>query len=149
MLKLIFQKIIMNYLLLLFCRFILAFGFASGLVCTFILINELLPPEEAKAAMAYSVISFTVGIGLFITIGSLLTQYASWVDCFWVLLLHAIILFWCTWCFKENEQPKIPINLRTIFSRYVKAFSSGRLVICALMAGVVSVYSYGYFTTAS
>ncbi|HLB56222.1 MAG TPA: MFS transporter [Coxiellaceae bacterium] len=140
---------LMNYSLLLFGRLISALGSASGLVCTFILINELLPPEEAKAAMAYSVISFTVGIGLFITIGSLLTQYASWVDCFWVLLLQAIILFWCTWCFKENEQPKIPINLRTIFSRYVKAFSSGRLVIFALMAGVVSVYSYGYSTTAS
>lgn len=139
----------MDYSLLLFGRLISALGSACGLVCTFILINELLPPEEAKAAMAYSVISFTIGIGLFITIGSLLTQYASWVDCFWVLLLQAIILFWCTWYFAESEQPKIPINIHTIFSRYVKAFSNTRLIIFSLMAGVVSVYSYGYSSTAS
>ncbi|EKD91689.1 MAG: hypothetical protein ACD_29C00443G0001, partial [uncultured bacterium] len=138
-----------NYDLLLAGRLISALGSASGLVCTFILINELLPPEEAKSAMAYSIISFTVGIGLFITIGSLLTQYASWVDCFWVLLLQSVILLWCTRYFTRTSQPKIPIHLRTIFSRYFKAFSNTRLVVFSLMAGVVSVYSYGYSETAS
>lgn len=138
-----------NYDLLLIGRLITALGSAGGLVCTFILINELLPPEMAKAAMAYSVISFTIGIGLFITIGSLLTQYANWVDCFWVLLLQGIILFFCTYFFTQRPQPKIAFHFQSTFSRYIKAFSNARLVIFSLMAGVVSVYSYGYSATAT
>ncbi len=143
------STIFFNYPLLLVGRLVSALGPASGLVCTFILINVLLPPDEAKTAMAYSVISFTVGIGLFITIGSLLTQYASWVDCFWVLLLQGIILLFCTRYFRSVPQPTIAINPRTIFSHYRKAFSNARLVIFSCMAGIVSVYSYGYSVTAT
>lgn len=138
----------LNYDLLLIGRFITALGSAAGLVCTFILINELLSPENAKTAMAYSVISFTVGISLFIVIGSLLTQYANWVDCFWVLLIQGIILFLCTYCFKQTPQEKIVFHFKSAFFRYIKAVSNLRLIAFSLMAGVVSVYSYGYSSTA-
>jgi len=131
-----------NYALLLVGRLVTALGAASGLVCTFILINELLPASLVKSVMAYAVLSFTFGVGLSVTIGSLLTEYASWHDCFWVLLLHGIIMLFFTWAFTENSKQKIAIHPRVIFANYKKAFSHPRLIIFSLMAGIVSVYSY-------
>lgn len=140
--------IIPNYALLLIGRLVTALGAASGLVCTFILINELLPQEQVKSVMAYAVLSFTIGIGLSVTIGSLLTEYTSWHDCFWVLLLHGMIMLFLTWAFTETVREKIAIHPRVIFANYKKAFSHPRLIIFSLMAGIVSVYSYCYSASA-
>jgi len=52
------------FTLLLIGRLITALGAASGLTCTFMLINELLSKEKAKHAMSLAVVSFTSGIGL-------------------------------------------------------------------------------------
>ena len=110
-----------NYAVLLLGRLVTALGSASGLVCTFILLNELLPPEKVKPTMAYAILSFTFGIGISVTAGSLLTEYANWMDCFWVLLVYGVIMLWCTWSFTETHKEKTPIRPRTILSGYISA----------------------------
>src|SRR3990167_3932390 len=131
-----------DYSLLLFGRLVTALGSASGLVCTFILLNELLPPEQVKSTMGYAILSFTFGIGISVTIGSLLTEYANWADCFLLLLAYGVLMLCCTWAFTETHKQKIPIRPSTIFSGYLKAFSNPPLVIFSLMAGIVFVFSF-------
>src|SRR3990167_4327360 len=74
-------------------RLITALGAASGLSCTLILINELLPTDRAKQALSLSIVSFTIGVGLSIMFGSLLTQYGLWQDCFILLFVHGLIMY--------------------------------------------------------
>lgn len=138
-----------NFTLLLIGRLVTALGAASGLVCTFILINELLPVEQAKFVMAYAVLSFTIGVGLFITIGSLLTQYAQWYDCFWILLLHGLILLCCTYCFQEPQKKRMRLQFHSVFTGYIDAFSNPTLLIFAALCGFVSIFSYCYSAVAS
>ncbi|MCX7126110.1 MAG: MFS transporter [Gammaproteobacteria bacterium] len=137
-----------SYSFLLFGRLITALGAASGLACTFMLINELLPPDRVKETMAYSILSFTLGIGLSVVLGSLITQYATWSDCFWVLLIHGIAMLYFIRVFPETLKQKIAIHPRMVVSQYLKAFRHPRLVIFSLMGGIVSVFSYGYSATA-
>lgn len=71
-----FSALTLNaYWLLIVGRLITALGAASGLACTFMLINEWLPEVQRKAAMAYSVLSFAFGVGFAVMIGGLITQY--------------------------------------------------------------------------
>ncbi|MBA2648915.1 MAG: hypothetical protein H0U75_04800 [Legionella sp.] len=65
-----------------------ALGAASGLTCTFILINEGLPEAQGKIAIAYSIVAFAVGGGLAVMFGGLITEYLNWQGCFcscWVM----------------------------------------------------------------
>ena len=57
-----------SYSLLIGGRLVTALGAASGLACTFMLINEWLPLEQRKTAMAYTIFSLTLGIGLAVII---------------------------------------------------------------------------------
>ena len=51
---------------------------------TQIILNE----EQAKSAIAFTIVSFTVGIGFAVTLGGVVTQYISWQACFYCLLIH-------------------------------------------------------------
>jgi DHA1 family bicyclomycin/chloramphenicol resistance-like MFS transporter len=136
-----------NYDLLLLGRLVTALGAASGLVCTFILIQELFPPSQAKHTMGYAILSFTFGIGISVTLGSLLTEYANWTDCFWILLAYGVLMLCCTRLFTETIKEKISIHPRIILKAYTNAFRNKSLVIFSLLVGIVSVYAYGYSAT--
>lgn len=129
-------------------RLISALGAASGLACTFMLLNELLLPDKAKHAMSFTVVAFTLGIGLSVLIGSLVTEYLRWQDCFWVLLFHGIIMFMLTWQFPETLKIKTPIRPTTIARNYLSAFQSSRLIIFSFIAASASVFSYGFSVAA-
>ena len=81
-----------HYLLLLLGRLITGLGSAAGLTCTFMLINEWLPEDQRKTAMAYSILSFALGIGFAVLIGGVITQYLQWQGCFIFLLLQGLLM---------------------------------------------------------
>ncbi len=133
---------------LLLARFLTSIGAAAGLCCTFTLIHELLPENEAKKALSYSVLSFTLGIGLSIFIGGIITEYLHWGNIFFVLLAHGILLFISTWQFPETIQKKTPIHPRIIIEGYFDVLRSKKLIIYSGIFGVTSVFSYCYSTAA-
>lgn len=137
-----------SFSLLLIGRLITALGAASGLTCTFMLINELLPKERAKHAMSLAVISFTSGIGLAVLLGGVITQYLQWQDCFIVLLIHGMVMFALTYQFKETLVEKKAIHPKTILKNYYSAFSHANLIVFALVVGFVSFFAYGYSASA-
>lgn len=144
----IFAAKIQLFSLLLIGRLITALGAASGLTCTFMLINELLPKDRAKHAMSLAVISFTSGIGLAVLLGGIITQYLQWQDCFIVLLIHGMVMFALTYQFNETLTESRPIHPLTIAKHYYAAFSHGNLIVFALVVGFVSFFSYGYSAAA-
>ncbi len=137
-----------SYSLLLSGRLVTALGAASGLSCTFILINELLPKDRAKHAMSLSIISFTAGIGLSILIGGLITEYLKWQDCFLLLLIHGIVMYLATYSFPETLQSPKAIHPAVILKNYRLAFSHQKLIVFSLVVGFVSLFSYGYSASA-
>lgn len=137
-----------NYSLLLIGRLVTALGAAAGLSCTFILLNELLDKEQAKHAMSFAIVSFTVGIGLAVTLGGLITQYLHWQNCFWILLVYGLIMFFLTWQFPETLKEPIKLDLLAILSRYRTALKSNKLIIFSLTVGLASAVAYCYSAAA-
>ncbi len=131
-----------SYGLLIGGRLITALGAASGLACTFMLINEWLPETQRKTAMAYSVLSFALGIGVAVVMGGVITEYLHWQGCFWVLLIHGLIMLWGTCVFSETLIHPKSINVLTIIHDYYTALSSAKLVIFSLVVGCCSAISY-------
>jgi len=130
------------YYLFMFGRFITALGAASGLACTFMLINEWLPGALRKTAMSYSVLSFAFGVGIAVILGGIITEYWYWQGCFWVLLLHGLIMLCGTCVFSETLVTPQAINPLTIIRNYTAALSSLTLVIFSLVVGCCSAISY-------
>ena len=137
-----------SYPLLLTGRLLTALGTASGLSCTFILINESLSPDKAKHAMSFAMVSFTLGIGLSVTIGGLVTQYLSWKDCFWVQLIHGAGMLYLTRYLTETLKEKVKINVKSIFSNLGRNITHKKLLVFSLAAGLVSAVAYGYAASA-
>ncbi|WP_058475660.1 MFS transporter [Legionella steigerwaltii] len=131
-----------NYWLLISGRLITALGAASGLACTFMLINEWLPESQRKTAMAYSVLSFALGIGIAVVIGGLITEYFHWQGCFWILLVHGFIMLFGTRVFRETLVRPKSIHVLTIIRDYYAALASAKLVIFSLVVGCCSAIAY-------
>jgi MFS family permease len=134
--------LINNFGFLIFGRFITALGAASGLSCTYMLINEWLPESQRKTAMAYSVLSFALGIGISVVLGGLITEYWNWHGCFWLLLVHGITMLWGTGAFSETLESVKPINTTTILRDYGLALSSSKLVIYSLVVSCCTSVTY-------
>ncbi len=133
-----------SYSILLFGRFITALGSASGLACTFMLMHDLLDSHSLKQAMAYSIVSFTLGIGVAVMIGGIVTQYLNWQSCFWILFLHGGLMLALTWQFQSVSHERQALHPVVILRNYCHALKSSQLIIFSLVVGVMSVFSYGY-----
>lgn len=131
-----------SYWLLVSGRLITALGAASGLACTFMLINEWLPEVQRKTAMAYSVLSFALGIGIAVVIGGVITEFLHWQGCFWILLVHGLIMLWGICIFSETLIHPKSIYVLTIVRDYYAALASAKLVIFSLVVGCCSAISY-------
>ena len=131
-----------SYSILIIGRLVSALGAASGLACTFMLINEWLPEFQRKTAMAYSTLSFALGVGIAVLVGGLITQYWQWQGCFWFLLAHGLIMLWGTRVFSETLVSPKPIQVLSIINDYRQALSSPTLVINSLVVGCCGVITY-------
>ncbi len=139
---------LLNYGLLLLGRLITALGAAAGLSCTFILLNELLSKEQVQRAMSFAIISFTVGVGLAVTLGGMITHYFHWQDCFILLLIHGVAMLVLTWQFPESLKTKIPLHPLNILSGYRTALKNSTLVIFSFTLGLVATVAYCYSAAA-
>ncbi|WP_253664842.1 MFS transporter [Legionella micdadei] len=130
------------YWLIIIGRLVSALGAASGLSCTFMLINEWLVENQRKTAMSYTILSFTIGIGMAVTIGGLIAEYWNWTYCFLFLLVHGLLMLWGTQVFNETLEEQQPIHFKDIIHTYKQALSSRILVLYALVVGFCSIIGY-------
>lgn len=137
-----------NYPLLLLGRLVTALGAASGLSCTFMLLNEYLSKEHLKQAMSFTIVSFTLGIGLAVTIGGLVTEYLNWKYCFWILLIHGCVMLFLTGLFQETLKHQVNLQLLTIIKKLSLTIKNKQLIVFSLTVGLVSAFTYGYSAAA-
>jgi MFS transporter, DHA1 family, multidrug resistance protein len=138
----------LNYSLLLTGRLITALGAASGLTCTFMLLNELLTKEQAMRAMSFTIVAFTLGIGAVVVVGGMIAQYLFWGDCFWLLLIHGLVMLALTWQLPETLTKSVRISVKSIVHNYLNAIKSTQLVAASLVVALTSVVSYTYSAAA-
>ncbi len=138
----------LQYGLLLGGRFISALGAAAGLSCTFILLNELLGEKEAKHAMSFTIVSFTLGIGLAVTLGGVITEYSHWQNCFLLLGLHGVVMLLSTWQFPETLKQSVKLRPLLIISGYYSALKNSKLLVYSLVIGFASSVGYCYSVAA-
>lgn len=138
----------MSYGLLLVGRLVTALGAASGLSCTFMLLNESLPDQQIKSVMPYCSISFTVGIEMAVLLGGWLSEYASWTDCFWVLLAHGLLMLLGTTCFEETLQSPNRRSLLQVIPGLLQALKNKKVVIFSLAVGMCTAVGYSYSAAA-
>lgn len=131
-----------NFWIIVIGRVISALGAASGLACTYMLINEWVPESQRATAMAYSILSFTFGIGLAVAIGGFLAEYWSWSLCFVVLIVHGLLMLWGTRMFRETLVTPQRINLQIILRNYWQSLASPTLIIFSLVVGLCSIMGY-------
>ncbi|MBA2650918.1 MAG: MFS transporter [Tatlockia sp.] len=137
-----------TYWLLILGRLISALGAASGLACTYMLVNEWLHEKQRKTAMAYTILAFTFGIGIAVTLGGLITEYLSWVYCFPFLFIHGLLMFMGTVLFVETLKKPQPINVSSIIEGYKQALSSKTLILFSLVVGFCSTIGYSFSAAA-
>lgn len=136
------------YSILIIGRFITALGAASGLACTFMLINEWLPEEYRRTAVAYSILSFTLGNGIAVLFGGLISEYLHWQYCFHLLLFHGVVMLVGTRMFQETLATPKPINMHSILCGYQSVLKSKTLVGYSLVVGLCSSIGYCFSTAA-
>lgn len=137
-----------SYSLLLVSRFIKAFGGATGLVCTFILLNETYTKEDVKLLFPFIPLFFSVSLVFAIFIGGLIVEFLGWPFCYAALLLHALIMLYCTRSIKETLL--IPFNERKAFSRAGRPswIEIKSLFGFAIVASLLACFTYAYTTMA-
>ncbi|MED7789656.1 MFS transporter [Francisella sp. 19X1-34] len=130
--------------ILLLGRLITAIGASAGLVCTFIILNNSVAPQKARLALSFATVSFAISITLATLIGGLITTYSYWSNCFYVLLLHALIMFGTSFLYENKRDSNFNLKVVSIIDGYLKAFSSFKLITFSLALGVMSVFTYCY-----
>lgn len=125
--------------MLLIGRFITAIGASAGLVCTFIILNNSVAAEKAKLAL-----SFAISLTLATLIGGIISAYTHWYYCFYVLLIHAVIMLGASFLYENKKDFEFNLKVSAIIDGYKNAFSSFKLVVFALTLGVMTVFSYCY-----
>ena len=133
----------LNYPGLLFGRFLSGLGSACGLSCTFMFLNELLPPGQAKRSFSYTLISFTVAIGVAVLLGGVVTEYLHWYDCFWLLLMHAVSMLYMTQYLPETWVRDKQVCFHSAVVSFFNAFSNRRLLVFSFVVGGSSMFTYG------
>ncbi|QIW09228.1 MFS transporter [Francisella sp. LA112445] len=133
-----------SMLMLLIGRLISAIGASAGLVCTFIILNNSVAPHKAKVSLSFATVSFAISLTLATLIGGLITTYSHWSNCFYVLLLHAVIMFGLSFLYENKRDFDFNLRVSAIIEGYLEAFSSFKLVVFALTLGVMSLFSYCY-----
>ena len=133
-----------SYAGLLVGRCVTALGAASGLSCTFMLMNKLLPAPQAKQALSFSIIGFSFAVGIAVTAGGVVSHYWHWQDCFWLLFVHGCMMLLLTWQFTEPRVAQLSPGVIHIVKSYIGSFKNTQLIVYSLMLGLASVITYGY-----
>jgi len=136
-----------SFSLLLGGRFLTALGSSCGLCMTFMMMQDVFSPLEAKKKISILVGAFACFPAVGIYIGGVLTEHFSWEYCFYFMLLYSLaILILCSFLpetLKEKDIRHIhPIRiLKTYFSQvnhYVFLFCS---IILGIAGGIVYIFA--------
>ncbi|WP_231138693.1 MFS transporter [Francisella orientalis] len=88
--------------------------------------------------------SFALSVSLAVLIGGVISTYTNWNYCFYVLLIHGLVMLGCSFMYQNNKDLGYVLNITNILKGYSDALSNKKLIIFALTIGVMAVFSYSY-----
>lgn len=133
------------YSLLLLGQLITAIGAASGLTCTFFLISQCGASDDAKRALSYTALSFAVGRGLAVFIGSIVTEYSHWQKIFYCLIFYYCLMILLSYQLPTSQIKKnYKIHYREILLGYRRTLQNKTLICFSLVFSIATAVSYCY-----
>ena len=136
------------YWLLILGRFFLALGSAVGLKMTFTLVHECYEPKKASKTVSYLMLAFAITPGLGVALGGWLTQYFSWVSCFYASAIYGIILLTLVTSLPETTKilDRNALRFKHLVKDYRQQFKNKRLITGGLLIGSTSSVIYLFAT---
>ncbi len=133
-----------SFSLLLFARLFMALGASVGLKMTFTIVTDVYEGKQAHRHTAFLVSAFAIMPGVATTIGGFLTQHFTWVSCFVFFAGYGLLLLPITWHLPETAKhfDRDAIKFSHILKNYLAVAKHKRLVLHALMVGVITAMTY-------
>lgn len=132
------------FTLLLFGRFIMAFGASVGLTIGFTLINDFHTQETARQISSKMVTAFAILPGLSLFAGGIMTDFCQWQCCFYFLLLYGCITYWVANRFINEplRQQSKNNGWQQVVKSYQKVLTQKELVLYASLWGLSTAVIY-------
>ena len=121
-------------------RFILALGASVGMIISFTIINDYYKPEQAKSIVSYTVLSYAFMPAIAIFVGGYITSQLSWVDCFYFYIFYGLLILFIGSLLPETliKKDANAFNTRILIKKYYHGFLNKRIIIFALIFGIMS-----------
>ncbi|HJO93788.1 MAG TPA: MFS transporter [Victivallales bacterium] len=127
-----------SYSLLTVGRLLAGLGAGSGMVISFLVVNDVYKDEAARKAMGYCLIGLSLFPGVFNFIGGSLTSDFGWISSFYFMFFFNIFIFFLAMIkLPETYTPRPgKLKIKDVFINYSEAVRNKNLVISALMYGL-------------
>jgi MFS family permease len=134
--------------ILLLGRFIQAFGAAVGLKITMTMISDQHTGETATRAISVLSLAFAIVPAIGVTIGGFLIDFWGWRGCFIFLSFYAVLLAFLVLALPETSKQidREALQIKRIANGYWQQFKNSRVVLNALLAGLISSSFYLFAT---
>ena len=122
---------------LVFARFLQAFGATVGLKMSYTMVADTHEPAEATRMISRFTLAFAVIPGFGVAIGGLLTDWIHWESCFYFLALFGALMLFLSTRLPETA-PLIHrdhLKLSAILEGYLLKLKNRRLILCSFMMG--------------
>ncbi|MDE4955377.1 MFS transporter, partial [Francisella tularensis subsp. holarctica] len=73
-------------------------------------------------------------------IGGIIRDYTHWYYCFYVLLIHSVIMLGASFLYENKKDFELNLKVSAIIDVYKNAVSSFKLVVFAVTLGVMTVF---------
>ncbi len=125
-------------------RLLMALGASVGMIISFTIINDFYDPEQARAVVSYTILSYAFMPALAIALGGFITTHLSWIDCFYFYLVYGIIILITSTQLPETLQTKNSdaFKIKSLFFNFYIALCSWRLVLFSTIYGLMSAFIY-------
>lgn len=138
---------IQSFELLYYSRLFCAFGAASGLICSFAIINEFSETRETPKLISMAFMSITLFSYLSITMGGILTQLLGLEGVFYALIMIATGMFFMISKFIPNLTPmdgRPKDSISDFFIIYCRSLLNKKLLSASLIVAFTTTSTYIY-----
>lgn len=138
-----------SYTLLILARCVTALGAACGLKMTFTLASKMFSHKDSARIMSLLTMAFAITPGLGVWCGGILVTHFNWTSPFYLLLIYAIVIFFCANLLPElYNKDHSALKLNNIVSNYVQQLSNPQVILGGLLVGTGTSFVYVFAAVA-
>ncbi len=133
-----------SFTLLIFARFLTAFGACVGLMISFTMINDYFYEQQARVLVSYLLTAFAIMPGISVALGGVLTSYFGWISCFYFLVGYGVVIGLMSLTLPETATKLNykALELTSILQSYKKVLQNKKLITYAMLMGGSTAGTY-------